>query len=80
MELQIRTFGIARDIVGGSTIAMELPQGTTVGSLQQQLFERFPRFVELASLRVAVNAELAEPNWVLSEKDEIALIPPVSGG
>ena len=41
---------------------------------------RFPKFKELSSLLVAVNDEYAEPGKVLYGNEEIALIPPVSGG
>jgi molybdopterin synthase sulfur carrier subunit len=80
MTLQILTFGIARDIVGSSTLAFETDDSTTVEGLKKQLFERYPRFGDLRSLLIAVNSEYGGEDKILREKDEIALIPPVSGG
>ena len=80
MHIDIQTFGIARDICGGSTVHLELPDQATAGQLKQILMERYPRLGQLASFLLAVNEEYAEPDLLLSPGDEIAVIPPVSGG
>ncbi|GAB4495863.1 MAG: molybdopterin converting factor subunit 1 [Saprospiraceae bacterium] len=80
MNLQIRAFGIARDILGDRLIAIETPAGATVGDLKNILLEKYPAFESLSSLLIAVNAEYSSDSHILSEQDEIALIPPVSGG
>ncbi|MFN4253867.1 MAG: MoaD/ThiS family protein [Saprospiraceae bacterium] len=81
MKLNILAFGIARDIVGGSFWAVDLPDSApTVGDLKQWILETHPRFGALASLQIAVNADFADDDCPLRETDEIALIPPVSGG
>ena len=80
MILQVLTFGIARDIVGASTLPVETGAGTTVSQLKQQLLASYPQFGSLSSLLIAVNAEYGSEETVLREGDEIALIPPVSGG
>jgi molybdopterin converting factor subunit 1 len=80
MKVSVLAFGIAKDIFGGSSIDVELPQHGTTGNLKQSLEERYPRLRHLASYMVAVNNEYAEDEGVLTEKDEIAIIPPVSGG
>lgn len=80
MHLDIYTFGIARDICGGSTLRLELPDNATAGQLKQILMEQYPRLGQLASFLLAVNEEYAEPDLLLSPGDEIAVIPPVSGG
>jgi molybdopterin converting factor subunit 1 len=80
MVLNILTFGIARDIIGGSTFDFTVTEGATVADLKQALLEKYPRFQTLASLMIAVNAEYGQEGTILSEKDEIALIPPVAGG
>ena len=54
--------------------------GTTVGELRQELSERFPELLDLKSLFIAVNNDYADDDRVLKSTDEIALIPPVSGG
>ncbi len=80
MTLQITAYGIARDIVGNRVLAFETPGRLTVADLKQQLLERYPALGDLASLLIAVNAELGEAGDVLSDTDEIVLLPPVSGG
>lgn len=80
MKLQLLAFGIAREIVGQRFVELELPQGTTVAQMRQLLSQRHPRFGLLASLRFAVNGEYAEEDHILQDGDEVALIPPVSGG
>jgi molybdopterin converting factor subunit 1 len=80
MTVKILTFGIARDIVGSSTFETQINEGSTVADLKNALLERYPRFGTLASLMIAVNAEYGNEATVLSERDEIAIIPPVAGG
>ena len=80
MQLKILAFGIAKDILGTQEYKLETDQEATVKDLKQLLRERFPEFSRLASLAIAVNAEYAQEDRVLSDQDEIALIPPVSGG
>lgn len=80
MTLEILTFGIARDIIGSSVFKIEVTEGSTVEDLKRLILERFPRFIALSSLMIAVNAEYGNEETLLRESDEIALIPPVSGG
>ncbi|HNV28369.1 MAG TPA: MoaD/ThiS family protein [Cyclobacteriaceae bacterium] len=79
MILKIKTFGISRDILGGRVVELDM-NGTSVGDLRKSLSLRYPQLDKLNSLFIAVNQEYAEDEKVLSDKDEIALIPPVSGG
>ena len=80
MTLEILTFGIARDIIGSSILKIEMIEGATSDDLKRLILEQYPRFIALSSLMIAVNAEYGNENIVLQEGDEIALIPPVSGG
>lgn len=80
MIIKILTFGIARDIIGKSLFEVEFTEGGTVKQLKAQLLETYPRFGNLTSLMIAVNEEYGVNDTILSEKDDIALIPPVAGG
>ncbi len=80
MTLEILTFGIARDIIGSSVLTVEMTEGATSDDLKRHILALFPRFIALSSLMIAVNAEYGNETTVLREGDEIALIPPVSGG
>jgi molybdopterin synthase sulfur carrier subunit len=80
MILKILTFGIARDIVGSSTFNFDAPEGITVAELKQKLLDHYPTFGNLSSLLIAVNEDYGDDETVIFERDDIALIPPVSGG
>jgi molybdopterin converting factor subunit 1 len=80
MILKILTFGIARDIIGSSVFSIEITEGASVEDLKQQILIKYPRFESLSSLMIAVNEEYGNTDTLLKEGDEIALIPPVSGG
>ncbi len=80
MTVSILLFGIARDIAGGRKLQLAIPDGSNVGALLTELGNLYPAFNELSSLLVAVNDEYADRNVLLTGGEEIALIPPVSGG
>jgi molybdopterin synthase sulfur carrier subunit len=80
MKCKIKAFGISREIVGGGLVELDLPEGQTVSGLKNQLFGKYPQLAALQSVYIAVNSEYADENAMLKEGDEIALIPPVSGG
>jgi len=79
MKINILAFGIVKEIFGASSIEIELKDGN-IHALKNLLEEKFPRLKQLASYMVAVNNEYANDEHAISEKDEIAIIPPVSGG
>lgn len=80
--MEVLLFGIAKDIVGESKIDISVANGfpTTVSELKTFLSVSYPEFGKLSSLAVAVNNEYAEDDVPLGRNDEIAIIPPVSGG
>jgi molybdopterin synthase sulfur carrier subunit len=80
MKITVLSFGIAKDIVGSRFLEWEIGGGTTVKDLRQMLLEQFPKLIELTSLSLAVNNEYAREDLSLNENDEVAIIPPVSGG
>ena len=81
MRLNILLFGITKDIIGSQTLELEVASNTyTVADLLENLSEQYPSLQKLSSLLVAVNEEYAQPTTVIQADDEIALIPPVSGG
>lgn len=80
MIVKILAFGIARDIVGGSQFEMEIAEGSRVVDLQNALLHQYPRFGHLTSLMIAVNEAYGDSETLISSTDELALIPPVSGG
>lgn len=80
MDASVLLFGITRDHVGQSAIRVPLPEGASVADLVQVLRTQYPPLQQLRSLLVAVNGAYADDSQYLNPNDEIALIPPVSGG
>ncbi len=80
MLIKVLAFGIVKDIFNGSSMNVELNQAITVDELKILLEEKFPGLKQLASYMIAVNNEYAQVNDVIQKHDEVAIIPPVSGG
>ena len=82
MTIKINMFGIAREIFGESIVAIDSADANTfyVSQLKRELEKQQPRLKELGSYMIAVNNEYAADEMPVKEKDEIAVIPPVSGG
>jgi molybdopterin synthase catalytic subunit len=81
MHITVRFFALHRDVVGAPQITREVPQGTTLGELWSQLCEEYPALAPATrSVMFAHNQEYADPDAVLHDGDEVAFIPPVSGG
>jgi molybdopterin synthase catalytic subunit len=81
MKLRVKLFAGARDAVGERELALELAEGATVAEALRHLAGRYPRLgALLSSLRVAVNREYVGGDHRLQADDELAVIPPVSGG
>ncbi|HEA22561.1 hypothetical protein LCGC14_3002390 [marine sediment metagenome] len=80
--MEVLLFGIAKDIVGKSSFHLPEEESfpKSVFELKERLKSMFPEFGKLSSLAVAVNSAYAEDAEILKEGDEIAIIPPVSGG
>jgi len=81
MKVQVLFFASLREKTRLHDTTLELASGCTVGELWNMLVERFPAIEPMgSSVSFAVNQEYADRDQVLSDGDEIALIPPVSGG
>jgi len=81
MKVKVLFFASCRDLVGAAEREIDLPDGATVGNLMTEIASEHPRFGEMApSLMVSVNQDYRERSDVLQDGDEVALIPPVSGG
>jgi molybdopterin converting factor subunit 1 len=81
VKIHVRLFASVREIVGHKELVWEVPVESTVSTLSSRLVSEYPKLRALApSLKFAVNHEYADTGRVLAEGDEVALIPPVSGG
>jgi molybdopterin synthase catalytic subunit len=81
VRVRVRLFAVQRELAGAREIALELPDGVTVEDAWTALVARHPVLAPgRASVRFAVNGEYADPTKALEDGDELACIPPVSGG
>jgi molybdopterin synthase catalytic subunit len=81
MLVRVLYFARCRELAGCAEEQVELPEGATTAQLVELLSQaRAPLGPHLATARIAVNREFAPPHTELSEGDEVAVIPPVSGG
>jgi molybdopterin converting factor subunit 1 len=81
VKIRVLFFGLAREVTGLAEEQIDLQDDPKVGDLRRQYEARFPRLAEMSrSLLVAVNEEFRERSWPLRDGDEVAFIPPVSGG
>jgi molybdopterin synthase catalytic subunit len=76
MHVRVRLFAALRERAGTDQIELELPDGASVGDALQ----RMQSLTDGVSVVMAVNREYADPSEPLHSGDEVALIPPVSGG
>ena len=81
MHVNVLLFGALKDLRAREKETVELPEQATVAEFLRGFFAVAPQLEKYAgSLAIAVNQEYALPTQVLREGDEIALLPPVSGG
>jgi MoaE-MoaD fusion protein len=82
ITVRVRLFAVLRQRAGRESVELELAEGSTVADALT-LLEREPALTDVLArtpVRMAVNRDYAEPETVLSPDDELALVPPVSGG
>ena len=80
MRVSVRFFAMFRERAGTSQVDMDVEEGATPAVLLAQLQTAFPSLSPGSSALIAVNSEYADLNAPLHDGDEVALIPPVSGG
>jgi MoaD family protein len=81
MRVRLRMFAILRERSGVSEMELELAEGATVADAIEEVGKRFASVAGLLPRTSAtVNLEFAKPGTCLNDGDELALIPPVSGG
>ncbi len=80
MEIMVRLFAFQADHAGAARRALTLPEGATVGDAVARLRAELPGLPWPGRTMVAVNQAYAAPTQALRAGDELAVIPPVSGG
>jgi molybdopterin synthase catalytic subunit len=81
MKVRLRLFAVLRERSGVSNAEIDLPEAATVSVAMDEVGRRFTTIADLLPKVVAaVNLSYARPETLLRDGDELALIPPVSGG
>ncbi len=85
ITLKVKSFAILKDIIGTQQITLQIPrkQGgiITVAELRKRILELYPEIsAQRIAMGIAVNAAMANDKSVINDFDEIALLPPISGG
>ena len=81
ISVNIKPFASYREMIGEKGIVMNLPEGASVSYLISDLVDKYPGLKPIESkMVVAINYEYQDHNYLLQSDDEVALIPPVSGG
>ena len=79
IKIRILCFGVLKEWLGADASTLEMPEGTTVAELLEQLSARRTTPI-MRGIAVSVNAEFAIATQILRDGDEVGLLPPVSGG
>jgi molybdopterin synthase catalytic subunit/molybdopterin converting factor small subunit len=79
IQVRVLAFGVLKDTLGFDASEILLPAGATVADLLAEIVKHNPRII-LGGIAVGVNSEYAPATRELKESDEVALLPPVSGG
>jgi len=81
MRVTVKLFARLRDIAGGAEIERDLAPGATIGSVWRDLAREFPDLAPYErSMSTALNADYARMDTRVGDGDEVAFLPPVSGG
>lgn len=81
LTIRVVLFGHLKDVFPRGETAVSLPEGATAADAAHALAAQDPRLSDLlGKTRVAVREEFAGPETVLHDGDEIAFLPPMSGG
>ena len=85
ITLKVKSFAILKDIIGTQQIILQLPRKQeriiTVAELRKRILELYPEIsAQRIAMGIAVNAAMANDKSIINDFDEIALLPPISGG
>ena len=80
MKVRVQLFAVAKELAGRDYVSLDLPEGCTIGQLRARLADDVPSLAAvLPQVLFAVGSEYT-PDEQAIEGNEVACIPPVSGG
>ena len=81
IHVHVKLFAMARDLSGTDEVMLSLSSSSTIANVLDALLKQYPSLIEWKQyLRLAVNCEYVPLSYNLHDNDEVAVIPPVSGG
>ena len=81
MKITVKLFAVVKEIVGTDQCSLDLPDNANASEVIETLSRQYPKFADWKLyVRIAVNREYVPNDYPLSTGDEVAIIPPVSGG
>jgi molybdopterin converting factor subunit 1 len=81
MRVTVRLFARLRDLAGSGELVRDVPEQATVRTVWQSLISEMPALEEYErTMSVAVNADYSKMTAAVADGDEVAFLPPVSGG
>lgn len=81
MKVHLKLFAGVREIAGREEMEFDIAQGTTAGELWERLLTEHPKLSPYTEIvKIAVNQDIVDRAVELQSEDEVAFLPPVSGG
>ena len=81
INIRILYFAFIKDLTGVRADTMILPYGSTINKLLTNILDTYPQINNILKLiKVSVNYKVVDVNTILKDGDEVALLPPISGG
>jgi molybdopterin converting factor subunit 1 len=81
VKVRLRFFAALREIIGRGEMEKDVAEGTTAGRIFEELVSEYPKLSSYTKVvQIAINQEIAERQRAVESEDEVAFLPPVSGG
>jgi molybdopterin converting factor subunit 1 len=81
VKVHLKLFAGVREITGQQEVEFDVEEGTTAGGLWERLLTDYPKLTPYTEIiQVAVNQDVVDRGVKLRAEDEVAFLPPVSGG
>jgi len=81
INIKILYFAFIKELTGVRSDKMKLPYGSTIHNLLTNILDFYPQINNLLkSIKVSVNYKVVDTDTILKDGDEVALLPPISGG
>jgi molybdopterin converting factor subunit 1 len=78
--ITVKLFASSREIIGKDKITLKLSEKMTALDLRRMILEQYPQVVSKIQFVIAINRKIADDATTVDQMDEVAILPPVSGG